>query len=182
MTLFTGAGSLPQHIYCMVDRFYTRRNGVGFEPCVWFGLRSYPSRAWGCHIMLECGAIVRDIPLHALAHHENPAPWTVKQAQYWDCYGWQFSLHSYTYLHGLEVRARCADTETRGTYCFTAIPVADGYTAQPEQSKEFKFLQLHNGRFTAQPTNRVLFVDRSFTEQSDWPSDMKLQTEKWLSE
>ena len=64
--MYTGSGSLPHHVYCLVDRAHTRGGLEGFEPCVWFGLRSYPARAWGCHVMLECGAVVRDLPLHAL--------------------------------------------------------------------------------------------------------------------
>jgi hypothetical protein len=182
MSLLTGAGSLPQHVYCYVDRAHTRVKGSGFEPCVWFGLRSYPARAWGCHVLLECGAVVRDLPLHALAHKDSPAPWTGVQAQTWDCYGWQFSLHVYDYLMGLEARALCDAAEYRGDYLFTAIPIKDGYTAEPGQSKEFKFLRLDNGRFCAQPTNHVLFHDASFTEPGAWPDDIKRQTEVWAVE
>jgi hypothetical protein len=182
MTLHTGSGSLPHHVYCLVDRAHVRLAGEGFEPCVWFGLRSYPSRAWGCHVLLECGAIVRDLPLHALAHHDDPAPWDVTQAQRWDCYGWQFSLHAYSYLHGLEARARCAGDEVRGDYLFTAIPIGDGYTAEPGQSKEFVFLKLENGRFAAQPTNHVLFDDVSFTEPGPWPENIKRQTDIYAVE
>lgn len=181
MTLNTSAGSLPHHVYCYVDRALTRKAGEGFEPCVWFGLKSYPGRAWGCHVMLECGAIVRDIPLHALAHDPEPDPWTVKDAQRWDCYGLQFSLHAYTYLAGLEAKARCGDGEHRGQYLFTALPIGDGFTADPGQSKEFVFLMLDNGRYTAQPTNRVLFQDASFTE-GDWPTDVRRQVEVWSCE
>lgn len=183
MTLYTGAGSLPHHIYCLVDRAFTRKSNIGFEPCVWFGLRSYPSRAWGCHVFLENGAVVRDIPLHALAHTENPADWTLPEAQHWDCYGSQFSLHRYDFLTGLEARAKCAKTEQRGDYLFTAIPMNDGYTAEPAQSKEFVFLALANGRYTAQPTNRVLFEDRSFTTRNaEWPDDIKRQDKVWACE
>lgn len=182
MSLYTGSGSLPHHVYCLVDRAHTRINGEGFEPCVWFALRSYPARAWGCHVMLECGAVVRDIPLHALAHKDNPALWTIKQAQTWDSYGWQFSLHAYSYLNGLEARARCNKVEERGHYLFTAMPIGDGYTAEPAQSKEFMFLKLDNGRFTAQPTNFVLFDEVSFTEDTGWPRDVKRQTDVWACE
>lgn len=182
MTLYTGSGSLPHHGYCLVDRAYTRKSGSGFEPCVWFGLRSYPTRAWGCHVMLECGAVVRDLPLHALAHGEDPQPWTVKQAQTWDCYGWGFSLHAYNYLSGLQARAKCNGLEFGGSYLFTAMPIGDGYTADPGQSKEFMFLKLANGRFTAQPTNHVLFQETSFTEDEGWPTDVRRQVDVWACE
>ncbi len=183
MTLHTGSGPLPQHIYCHVERSFVRTGEqAGTEPCVWFGLRAYAGRAWGCHVMLECGAVVRDIPLHALAQSVEAAPWTLESAQHWDCYGDQFSLVRYTYLQGLEARAKCGPAEHLGEYLFTACPMHDGFSAEPEQSKEFVFLALRNGRFTAQPTNRVLFIERSFTEAQAWPTDIQRQSEVWSCE
>ena len=189
MTLYTGSGSLPAHIYCHVESAYVRHD-VGntdalviTEPCVWFGLRSYPGRAWGCHIMLECGAVVRDIPLHALSACEYPPPWAIEESQHWDCYGASFSALAYTYLHGLEARIKCGKYEHIGDYLFTVCPMLDAFSATPEQSKEFMFFELRNGRFTAQPTNRVLFIERSFTERSDsWPTDIKRQTDVFYCE
>jgi len=189
MTLCTGSGSLPSHIYCHVERFYTRNGfGTGTEPCVWFGLRSYPGRAWGCHIMLECGAVVRDIPLDALLQNaqDDSDGWLLDMAQHWDCYGDQFSLVRYTYLQGLEARVKCGrgedEEEHLGEYLFTACPMKDGFSAEPEQSKEFMFMALRNGYYTAQPTNRVLFIERSFTDDTGWPVDIQRQSEVWSCE
>jgi len=184
MTLCTGSGSLPQHIYCHVERSFVRTGEqTGTEPCVWFGLRSYPGRAWGCHVMLENGAVVRDIPLNQLAQHDYAQPWNLEDAQKWDCYGDQFSLVRYTYLQGLEARVRCRTAEEDlGEYLFTACPLNDGFTAEPEQNKEFMFLALRNGRYTAQPTNRVLFIERSFTVDTGWPADIQRQSDVWSCE
>jgi hypothetical protein len=183
MTLCTGSGSLPQHIYCHVERSFVRTGEqTGTEPAVWFGLRAYPGRAWGAHVMLECGAVVRDVPLHALAQHVDAEDWLLEESQHWDCYGDQFSLVRYTYLSGLEARAKCGPAEHLGEYLFTACPLNDGFSAEPEQSKEFMFLALRNGRFTAQPTNRVLFIERSFTDSTGWPADIQRQSEVWSCE
>ena len=183
MTLCTGSGSLPAHVYCFVERSFVRTGEqTGFEPAVWFGLRAYAGRAWGCHVLLENGAVVRDLPLHALAQHDEAEPWTLESSQHWDCYGDQFSLVRYTYLSGLEARVKCARDEQLGEYLFTACPMHDGFSAQPEQSKEFMFLALRNGRFCAQPTNRVLFIERSFTEPSSWPTDIQRQSDVWSCE
>jgi len=185
MTQYTGSGPLPQHIYCNVERSFLRSGGQpGTEPCVWFGLRAYAGRAWGCHVMLECGAVVRDLPLHALTNKNDAEawPWSLEEAQHWDCYGNEFSLVRYTYLQGLEARVRCGEAEHLGEYLFTACPLNDAYSAEPEQSKEFKFFSLRNGRFCAQPTNRVLFIERSFTDDTGWPSDVQRQREVWSSE
>jgi predicted dienelactone hydrolase len=192
MTLYTGSGSLPRHQYCAVSSVHVRKKGNGFEPCVWFGLKSYPGRAWGCHVMLEGGAVVRDLPLHALAHGSGvEIPWFEQDAQHWDCYGYQFAVHEYDFLRGLEAFAMCGKEKAyRGTYLFTAVPIGDAYTAEPEQAKEFMVIKLNHGRYTIQPTNRVLFRDASWTDSSTkkdsplvfWPDDIKLQTRAWTVE
>ncbi len=183
MTLYTGSGSLPRHQYCVVASRYVREKGKDFEPCVWFGLKSYPGRAWGCHVMLECGAVVRDLPLHALAQRDWARElWCPTDAQYWDCYGYQFAVHEYEFLRGLDVTAMCGGAKCDGSYLFTIVPIGDGYTAEPEQAKEFVVIKLDNGRYTIQPTNRVLFRDASWTNDSGWPDDIKRQTDVWTAE
>lgn len=183
MTQYTGSGPLPQHIYCHVEKSFLRSGGqTGTEPCVWFGLHAYAGRAWGCHVMLECGAVVRDLPLHALSSSPDALPWTIEQAQHWDCYGSDFSIVRYTYLQGLNARVKCSNHEFSGQYLFTVCPLNDGFTAEPEQSKEFKFLSLENGRYTAQPTNRVLFTEHSFTVNAGWPTDIQRQNKVWSCE
>lgn len=175
--IYSGSGDLPKHIYCFVDSAHIREKGKGFEPCVWFAIRSWPGRAWGCHIMLECGAVYRDVPPHALSFTYNPELWTLGEAQRWNCYGTQFSTIEYTFLQGLALRTR----ESAGTYLFTAIPLNDGYTEEPAQAKEFVFCRLENGRLAILPTNMVLFNDASFGEAA-WPSDLKPSTRIWSVE
>lgn len=175
--IYSGSGDLPKHIYCFVDSKLIRINGKGFEPCVWFAVRSWPGRAWGCHIMLECGALYRDVPPHALAFTPKPDFWPLRDAQRWNCYGTQFSTIEYTFLQGLALHTR----ESVGSYLFTAIPLNDGYTDEPAQAKEFVFCRLDNGRLAILPTNMVLFRDASFGE-AKWPSDLKPSTFKWSVE
>ena len=171
-------GSLPKHQYVWVDSSFTHKKAKGFVPAVWFGLTSHPSRMWGCNCLFEDGAMIRNLPLHALANRPDPvADWTRKDAQEWDCYGIDWSAHEYTYLRGLSCQARCADIDLLGDYLFTVAPVNDAFSEAPEQSKEFTFVRLHqNGRYTVQPSNRVLFQDVSFTHhQFQWPKDIKTQ-------
>lgn len=174
--IYSGSGDLPHHLYVHVDSSFIRTT-TGFEPAVWFGLASKPGEMWGCHVMLECGAVYRNVPPHAIAFKPDPCPWEPTAAQLWDCYGPQFSTHEYAYLKGLD-----AQTKTHlGRYLFTAIPLFDGYTRAPDQSKEFMFLALDNGRLTIQPTDKVLFHDKSFTEP-DWPMNIKRQTDTYSCE
>jgi hypothetical protein len=179
--LFTHAGAMPRHQYAWVEP-----NALGehdWLPCVWFVLTSYPGRAWGCHVLLECGAVYRNVPLHQLATRKDAEPWTPARAQTWDCYGWQFATIEYPFLASMNARVRLRDrTEHDGQYLFTAVPVGDAFSASPEQSKEFYFVALDNGRFTSQPTNHVLIEDRSFTRKLEWPTFLRRQTAVWSAE
>lgn len=183
MTLYTHAGELPRHFYISIEP-----GALGDHEriaAVWFGLVSYPGRVWGCHLMLECGAVYRNVPLHQLTHGELwEREWGPAQAQTWNCYGWQFSTIEYRYLAGLRTRVRLQDgREYGGTYLFTVVPVGDAYSAAPEQSKEVSFIALDNGRFSAQPTDRVLFEDRSFTSRdAEWPTWLRRQRKTWSAE
>jgi hypothetical protein len=175
--IYSGAGPLPRHTYC-----YVEPNTFGnekWERVAWFGLVSHPGRTWGCHVMLECGAVYRNVPLHRLAHRETVTGWTPCEGQTWDCYGHHFSVVEYPFLEAAPVIVRLrSKEELTGRYMFTAIPMLDGFSLEPEQSKEFYFIKLDNGRFTAQPTNHVLVQDKSFITVSEWPR-LKRQTEAW---
>jgi hypothetical protein len=191
MTLCTASGALPAHQYVHVDTtFMTGPARIGddsadqmprFVPAVWFGLHSHPGRAWGCHVMLECGAVYRGLPPHAIAFSAAPEPlWGITDAQRWDCYGWQFSLLRYTYLRGLECRLRDG---TLGKYLFTAVPIDDGFSNEPAQSKEFMFIRTAHDRLAIMPTNDVLFIDRSFTDaEPEWPKHLRRLERTWSSE
>ena len=170
--------SLPHHKYVWVESSFIRTNGVGFEPAVWFGLVSQYGRAWGLNVMLECGAVYRSLPPHAVAFRKDPEPWTVTDAQMWDCYADKFQLHEYTYLREARVKTKHHD----GTYLFTAAFIEDAFTRTPEQGKEFSFIELENGRLTIQPTNRTLFEDKSFTVDMGVPKDLMTQTRTWSCE
>ena len=185
----SGIGSLPKHRYVWVDSTFTHKNPEGFVKAVWFGLKSRPGEMWGCHVMFESGAVRRNVPPHAIAFEEAPeTPWFEKDAQMWDCYGVDWSIHEYAYLKGLScsvmLRKAVGFVEAKirkGDYLFTVAPLNDGFSEAPDQDKEFMFIRLDNGRLTIQPTNRVLFNDTSFTEKGPVP-ELLLQTETWSCE
>lgn len=173
--------NLPHHHYVWVDSTFVRRNRTGFERAVWFAIRSEPNRAWGCHIMLECGAVYRNLPPHALAFSDDPAPyWGLKDAQVWDCYGRHFDVVRYEYLRDLTASYDYIDAKAQ--YLFTACPHGDGFSAAPEQSKEFMFMRTAEDRLVIRPTNMLLFEERSFTEPTGWPTDIKTSTQVWECE
>lgn len=171
------------HRYVFVDSSFTHREAVGFIPAVWYGLVSYPGRAWGCTVLLESGAIYRNLPPHAIGFNRNPAKWGVRQAQTWDCYGWDWTYVEYEYLRGLDCRVRADGRDYDGQYMFSVSPVGDRFSAAPDQSKEFTFVELDNGRLTVQPTNHIVFRERSFTGPDlVFPSGLKRQSEIYSAE
>ena len=179
-------GPLPRHLYVYVDTTFTHRviQGPRYQPAVWFGLTSTPGRMWGCTIMFETGAVYRSLPPHALAFSMHPEEsWTVTDAQTWDCYGTDFSALEYPYLAGLRCLAKTGTATSEGRYLFSAAPVGDGFSAQPEQAKEFHFIQLENGRLTVQPTDRVVYEERSFTTGPlAFPHGLRAQTHVYRCE
>lgn len=174
-----GIGSIPIHKYIWVDTKFTHKSECGFMPAVWFGLVSQPGRAWGLNVMFENGAVYRNIPPHAISFSEDPKKknWNIKNSQLWDCYGYNWSATEYTFLKGLRCKVQLGNKFYFGDYLFTAIPLLDGFSETPNQSKEFKFIQLDNDRLTIQPTNKVFFIDKSFTEENLPAAQLKLQTE-----
>jgi hypothetical protein len=179
----TKIGSLPYHRYVWVDSRFTHEEPVGWVRAEWFGLVSHPGRVWGCNVMFSFGGVYREIPPHAVAFCPDPEKkWAVNQAQLWDCYGVKWWAHEYTALRSLRCRARIRGKDYGGMYLFTVAPCEDGFSEAPEQSKEFKFIALDNGRLTIQPTNRVIFEDRSFTDPEEKIPKLKLQTEWWSCE
>jgi hypothetical protein len=191
MTKFTLVGQLPRHLYVWVNTEHTHVEPIGYVPAVWFGLVSYPGRAWGCTVMLESGAVYRNLPPHALWFRPVPADetpmWDIDDAQTWDCYGEDFTAIEYDYLSALPCMVRTRNGEVAGRYLFTVAPVGDAFSAYPEQAKEFYFIETVAGALTIQPTNRAVFVDKSFTTnrhagEARLPTGLQRQTDVWRVE
>jgi len=175
-------GSIPKHQYVWVDSNFTHKKPCGFVPAVWFGLTSFPGRVWGFNVMFENGAVYRNIPPNAISFSEKPEKdWSISNAQLWDCYGYNWSSIEYTYLKGLKCVCKINEARLHGQYLFTVAPIGDGFSNSPSQSKEFKFIQLDNHRITIQPTNKVTFIDKSFTEEGN-SDELKLQTRVYSCE
>ena len=172
---YTKIGALPTHRYIWIDSEYTHAEPCGLVEAMWVGLTAIPGRAWGINVILrDGGALYRNIPPHAVAFSEDAAPWSIKDAQLWDCYSYGFTVLQNPILRGLEVIVVWKDNVQYGEYLFSTTHLHDGWSDAPDQDKEFIFVQLYNGRLTIQPANRVRFIDHSFTK-NELPK-LKLQT------
>ena len=137
----------------------------------------------GCTVLLTSGAVYRALPPHAMAFVEHPEAITPEEAQTWDCYGVQFSAVEYPYLAGLDCLAKTGSRHQTGSYLFSVAPIGDGFSAFPEQAKEFHFLALDTGRLTIQPTDRVVYREKSFTGSLlTFPSGLRRQTDVYTCE
>ena len=184
--MYSLIGQLPHHLYVNVDTAFTHRApAFASIPGVWFGLVSFPGRAWGCDVLLENGAVYRNLPIHALAHTLKglTEAWGPRDAQHWDCYSTQYTTLCFDLLRGLECLAKTADTPRGGEYLCTIAPIGDAYSAVPSQSKELVLVALENGRYTIQPTDRVVFRDQSFTTgKLEFPRGLRRQEETYSAE
>jgi hypothetical protein len=182
-------GELPVHKYVFVDRQFIEekidKSKSRYMPAVWFGLVSVPGRVWGCTVMLECGAIYRNLPPHAISFEQDPeaTEWSADLSQMWDCYCLDFTTIEYKFLKSqiCEVVIK-PDIRAKGWYLFSASHIGDGWTEEPSQNKEFLFIQLDCGRLTIQPTNRVLFRDKSFCEKNNDVPKLALQNSTYSCE
>ena len=185
----THAANLPRHQYVSVDKSVISQGQVqGWEDAVWFGLSSVPHRAWACTVLLKCGALYRGLPLSAICHDSvgHSHKWELRDAQRWDCFGYNFSTIEYDYLRELDCNVWIASRQEwlGGSYMFTAEPYGDGYSLEPSQTKSHHFIALHNGRLACVPGNNVLFTETSFTGKKpiakpDW---LRVQTNTYHAE
>ena len=104
--------------------------------------------------MLECGAVYRNLPPHAVAFSDSPDPlWTLQQAQVWDCYGTEFDVIKYVYL--ADLTARYDGTENRATCLFTACPHGERTSRNVSQ-----YGVRHGKAFKCRTVNGVTFITR----------------------
>lgn len=184
--IYSRIGQIPKHLYCHVDTQFTHKEPSGTVPCIWFGLVSDPGRAWGCNVLLENGAVYRNLPINALSFTSHLKPWSLEQAQLYNCYSDEFTVIEYNLLSGLKCAVHIKKKIYYGHYLFTVAPLRDGFSAEPEQNKEFMFIQLENGRMTVQPTNCVRVEDVSFTlpfgDDAQLPRGLKSQRDVYRVE
>lgn len=173
------------HQYVYVDAGAITRDGQGTRPAVWLALHSVPGRMFGATLLLESGALYRDVPLHRLATRPDAPVWRPDEAQHWNAYGGDLQVIRLPYLDGLRLTAKCGRVSTRehaGTYVCSLQPIGDDYSRAPEQDKTFTLIALDDGRYTCQPTDRVLVHDASFTCVEGWPTDLTRNRSTWSCE
>lgn len=182
--------TLPQHRYVGVVPTFVSPDGLleaELLPAVWFGVSVTPGRSLGCHVLLESGAMVVDLPLHAL-RAEAGEPWNpvlLSEVVAWDCFGWDAECWQPPYLSGLDCAILSADHRTamdRGTLWFAIDHLADGFALEPAQHKHLWIVARHgDGALMLLPQDRVLVEEKSFTAIEGIPRITR-QSTVWSAE
>ena len=160
--LYTKIAPTPRQYYIWVDTQFTHKTPIGLVEAEWVGLTSIPNRTWGINVIFRHGGMLyRNVPPNAVRFKQTTKDWSLNEAQLWDCYSYHFTTLVNEHLTGRLV-ARVGEQLHSGEYLFTATFLLDGYSDSPDQDKEFIFCKLDDGTLTIQPTNRVVFRDRSF--------------------
>ena len=169
---------LPVHQYVTVSPGVVHED---LQRGVWFALQPNIGAVWGGHVLLESGALYRNVPLHqiSIGHKDSPAQ-RPGDLQLWDCYCEEARAHEYVYLRGLATLSRsgCPQTPIVGSYLFTIIPKGDPFSRHLDQSKEFVVsVVAGTGRLAIRATNEVLFADKSVAPlPTSWPKGLSRQS------
>lgn len=174
--------ALPRHRYVWVDNAHVRNKATeGVTPAIWFGVSVTPGRMLGCHVLLEDGAMVVDLPLIALLHRKDAFHQEHGWFMTWDSYGWDAELFTCDYLDGTTV-AMLNEDHTKspvfGELWFAVDHVRDGFGMEPAQHKHLWVVALESGQFGWVPQDQMLLHDKSFTVVGDVP-DIRRQTQVW---
>jgi hypothetical protein len=174
--------ALLRHRYVHIRDGYA---GPDAHHAVWFGVSVTPGRALGCHVLLEVGAVVVDLPLHALAATPDAPPIALPDAVQWDSYGWRAEIFEPPYLCGLTCDLLTADhqslTGQQGSLWFALDHIGDGYSLEPGQHKHLWVIAREDGCFLLLPQDRFLVHEASFTAHDGIPR-IHRQTAVWSAE
>lgn len=186
--------NLPRHRYVWVMSHFVRATPdttTPYEmiPAVWWGVSVQPNRVLGCHVVLENGAMVVDLPLFALRWHTDTEPTDPRlplASMYftWDCYGWDAEIVQSPYLDEMRVQLLGEDhtlTTDYGRLWFAVDHMKDGFGMEPAQHKHLWVVAHPCGRFSWVPQDQLLIHDKSFTEVDGVPK-IKRQTQSWSME
>jgi len=180
--------SLPHHRYVWVVPSFVMQavSKPDLIPAMWIGVSVTPGRSIGCTVLLENGALVVDLPLHALRGADVPyANVDLSAVVAWDCYGWSAEAWQPEALSGLLCGILSPDHKSviaEGTLWFCIDHTGDGYSQAPDQHKHLWIVErLVDHVLMLLPQDRVLIEELSFTKIKGIPP-IKRQTHVWCAE
>ncbi len=155
-----------------------------------FGVKTIPGRALMFEVLLENGAVFSELPIHAFVdinidRDMYPLIEKVSSLQLWDSPSYHHTVMKYDVLAGLNCRVylpRISKTPLNGRYMFTIDYAESPLSELPDEHKATHIIKLDIGVYCAQPNNRVLFSDASFTKHDKIKPDYKINKQIWVCE
>jgi hypothetical protein len=181
--------SLPRHIYALLRTEYVNNFRPGTEgliPVVIFGAETQPGRALTFHVLRDDGALVSQVPLHALCHREDAPKRELGDLLRWDCFGWWLTVIAFDYLREVAVETVVGDVVVQGQYVCTFDFINDGFSDEPTQHKNFHLIALDDGNYALRTNDKVKVLERSFVEKpfewNDLPQIERNRMKWWAEE
>lgn len=132
-----------------------------------FGVSTIENRALGFHVLLDDGACIGRLPIHALAMKVDAPPTLLDDPgllQLWDCFSYHATVTEWDWLSEMRCRVTLPDKGVHGgKYLFT-VDYYGSTTAEDAGDSGWKchhVIELDNGWLCAQPNNRVCWFEPS---------------------
>lgn len=182
--------SIPR-LECLVreEFLYNLQQPPGqFVEATVIGVSSIAGRALGFHALLDNGAMLWRLPIHALAHLTTAPPMDLRTLELWDCFSYDVAVTRFDYLAESRMAVFLPDGKTYpGSYVVTVdwCGNPDSEDPGPGGHKCAHLVALDNGCYAAQPNNRCCFAEpskvRPFVDEGEKP-DYVTNTHRWKCE
>ena len=179
--------NLPR-FYCLLRKEFLydglSHHGEFLAVCV-FGASSIQSRALGFHVLMENGAVIWRLPIHALCHKKDAPIVPLDWLQFWDCFSYNMEATEFDRLKDSRVRVQMRDKSWEGgQYLFTLdwYGSEDAEEAGDGGHKCAHVIALDNGNFAAQPNNRIQWFCPAFITPFKDKPDYVTNTRIWKVE
>ena len=186
--------NLPHiELYVKKEYLYDLEKGHGeLVEGVWVTVKSIQGRALYFETYLpEYGAVYDKLPISAFVWKKDyEGEPSLEELELWDCFSYDISVIEKTLLKGQRARYYSPSKQWYdGVYMFT-IDSANAdpnrlnttFSEVPTQHKSFNIIKLNNGYFAAQPNNRMLILDKSYTPKKLKFPDFKVSSREYTVE
>lgn len=130
---------------------------------------------------LSTGALFSGVPVSEIRHQvelkNNLCNFTLEELQPWGCLGERMGVVRLPYLKDYRCDCLVGGIKISGYYVMTFFFKGGfGFEEEPSQMKTMNMVALCNGQFALLPNNKILFLDKHFTESVEWPKYKRNET------
>ncbi len=171
------------------EYLYAFESGHGrFTKGICHSMVTIEGRALGFNVLLNNGAHIGRLPIHALVTSKNAPrifPGDVWRLQLWDCFSYQSECIEYSHLSGMRCKVFLPDKSCEGgEYWFTIDYYGNASSEEAGDSgwKCHHIIELDNGLLVAQPNNRVCFFEPASVVPFEKTPRYKTMERTWKTE